>query len=187
MPQISKTLLVALAAGLISAAGAGETMPAAQQTALVQKYCAVCHNDHHVNGGLTLQHFDATRPDPAVAALLVSKLTNGFSPKQVSALERDPGGSAKITGKMQVGAMGAAGLPAPDRATQAALAGALSADAAGYDEWTVTLQAPLLGASIVREVPSPKNAGDTDLYRLTLTCHADTHQAQMVLAWAPGA
>jgi len=92
-----------------------------------------------------------------------------------------------IANKMKVGAMGAAGLPVPDRATQDALVSALSADAAGYTEWTVSLQAPILSASIVREVPSPKNVGDTDLYRLTLTCHADTREAQMVLAWAPGA
>jgi len=187
MPHMLKTLLAVLAAGLLPAAAAGDAMPAAQQTALVQKYCGVCHSDAHENGGLSLEHFDAERPDPGVAAMLVSKLTNGLSPKQVIALQHDPSGAALIAGKMQVGAMGAAGLPVPDRPTQNALVSALSVDAAGYNEWTVRLQAPILTASIVREVPSPKNAGDTDLYRLTVACHADTHEAQMVLAWAPGA
>ncbi len=187
MPRMLKTLLAVLAAGLIPAAASGGAMPAAQETALVQKYCAVCHSDAHMNGGLSLEHFDAAHPDPGVAAMLVSKLTNGLSPKQVAAWEHDPSGAAMIAGKMKVGAMGAAGLPVPDRATQDALVSALSADAAGYSEWTVSLLSPILTASIVREVPSPKSAGNTDIYRLTLTCHADTHEAQMVLAWAPGA
>jgi len=187
MPRVWKALLAMLAGGLIPAAAADDAMPVAQQTALVQKYCAVCHSDAHVNGGLSLEHFDAARPDPGVAAMLISKLTNGLSPKQVIALQHDPAGAAMITSKMKVGAMGAAGLPVPDRATQDALVSALAADAAGYNEWTVSLEAPLLTASIVSEVPSSKVAGDTDLYRLTLTCRADTHQAQMVLAWAPGA
>jgi hypothetical protein len=119
--------------------------------------------------------------------MLVSKLTNGLSPKQVIASQYDPNGAAMIATKMMVGAMGAAGLQVPDRATQDALVSALSAGAAGYTAWTVKMQAPILTASIVREVPSPKNLGDTDLYRLTLTCHADTHESQMVLAWPPGA
>jgi hypothetical protein len=39
-----------------------DAMPVAQQNALVQKYCAVCHTDVHRNGGLSLQHFDAAHP-----------------------------------------------------------------------------------------------------------------------------
>ena len=138
MPHKLKNLLAVLAASLIPAAAAGDAMPASQQTALVQKYCAVCHSDAHRNGGLSLEHFDAAYPDPGVAAMLVSKLTNGLSPKQVTASRHDPNGSATIAAKMKVGAMGAAGLPVPDRATQDALVSALAADAAGYSEWTVT-------------------------------------------------
>jgi hypothetical protein len=186
MQRILNAFLVVLVAGLIPAA-AGDAMPAAQQNALVQKYCAVCHNDAHVNGGLTLEHFDAAHPDPGVAAMLVSKLTNGLSPQQVTAMEHDPAGAATIASKMKVGAMGAAGLPVPDRATQDALVSALSADAAGYSQWTVSRQTPVLTASIVQELPSPKNAGEADLYRLTVTCNADTHESKLVLAWAPAA
>ena len=70
----------ALAVGLtvysvaVPMAVAGEPMPAAQQTALVLKYCAVCHSDAVRNGGLTLQHFDAAQAAPSLAAMLVSKL-----------------------------------------------------------------------------------------------------------------
>ncbi len=136
-------------------------MPVEQQTALVQKYCAVCHTDAQRNGGLSLQHFDAAHPDPGVAAMLVSKL------------------KAK--------AMGAAGLPLPDRATQDALLSALSAKAVGATGWTVNrTQNPAISASIVREVPSTANGGEPDMYRLTLTCRADTHEAGMQLAWSPG-
>lgn len=125
MPRILNALLALLFSGLIPAAAAGDRMPAAQQNALVQKYCAICHNDAHVNGGLSLEHFDAAQPDPGVAAMLVSKLTNGLSPKRVIALEGDPRGADVIASKMQAGAMGAAGLPVPDRATQGAQVRAL--------------------------------------------------------------
>jgi hypothetical protein len=154
-------MAIAAALGSIAASAAVPIMPAEQQNALVQKYCAVCHTDAQRNGGLSLQHFDAAHPDPGVAAMLVSKL------------------KAK--------AMGAAGLPLPDRATQEALLNALSAKAVGASGWTVNrTQSPAISASIVREVPSTANGGEPDMYRLTLTCRADTHEAGMQLAWSPG-
>jgi len=146
---------------VVSIALASSAMPVAQQNALVQKYCAVCHTDARRNGGLSLEHFDAAHPDPGVAAMLASKL------------------KAK--------AMGAAGIPLPDRPTQDALLGALSAEAVGATGWTVNrTQGPAISASIVREVPSTANGGEPDMYRLTLTCRADTHEAGMQLAWSPG-
>ena len=142
------------------AAVANGAMPAAQQNALLQKYCVVCHTDAHMNGGLSLEHFDAAHPDPGVAAMLVSKL------------------------KAQ--AMGAAGIPLPDSTTQRALLSALSAESAGASKWTVNPIPGILTASVVEEVPSTVIAGGTDLYRLTVTCNVNTHQAEMRLAWAPG-
>lgn len=142
------------------------SMPAAQQNALVQKYCAICHTDASRNGGLSLEHFDAAHADPSLAAMLVSKLRGG--------------------------AMGAAGLPLPDRATQDALDQVLSAEAVGAEEWTVTrtqnpkAQAPIVTASILQEAVSTKNAGDPDLFRLTLTCNASTREGEMQVAWSPG-
>ena len=48
---------------------------AAQQNSVVRKYCASCHSDALMYGGLSLEHFDAAHPEPSVAAMLVSKLT----------------------------------------------------------------------------------------------------------------
>jgi hypothetical protein len=197
MQPTSKTYVragMAILSGLIasSLAVAGDTMPVAQQNALVQTYCAVCHNDAHVNGGLSLQHFDAGDADPGVAAMLVSKLTGGLPLEKVNAARTDPAAAAMEASKMKTGAMGAAGIPVPDRMTQNALVSALSAEAAGASEWTVTqtqnpaTQAPMLTASILRETPSPKNTGQADMYRLTLTCDVGTHEDGMQLTWAPG-
>jgi hypothetical protein len=146
-------------AGPPASALASSAMPVAQQNTLVQTYCAVCHNDAHLNGGLSLEHFDAAQPDPGLAAMLVSKLK----------------------GK----AMGAAGIPLPDRATQDALLSALSSEAAGASGWNV-IRTPILTASVVQGALSAANGGEPDLYRLTLTCNADTHEGEMQLAWSPG-
>jgi hypothetical protein len=163
--------MVALAAGLITAsvpvAAASDTMAVAQENALVQKHCAVCHNDAHVNGGLSLEHFDAAHPDPGVAAMMLSKVRDG-------------------------GAMTAAALPLPDSTTLNALVAALSAQAVGASAWnvirTANPTASTLTVSIVREAPMryAGNVGAPDIYRLTLTCQLETHEAEMLLAWSPG-
>jgi hypothetical protein len=135
-------------------------MPAAQENALVQKYCAVCHDDAHRNGGLSLQHFDASHVEPSLAAMMVSKLKSG--------------------------AMGAAGIARPDAATQDAFLDVLTAQSAGANEWVLTrtqdpvTQTALLTASIVLDVPSTP-----ELYRLKLTCRPDTREAEMQLSWSP--
>jgi len=140
-------------------------MPVAQQNALVQKYCAVCHDDVHRNGGLSLQHFDASQVEPSLAAMIVSKLKSG--------------------------AMGAAGLGVPDRPTQDGFYDALMAKSAGADNWRLTRtqdparQARLLVASMVREMSSKANPQNPELYRLKLTCRSDTREAEMQLTWSP--
>ena len=142
-----------------SACRASDLMPVAQQNALVQKYCAVCHTDAARNGGLTLEHFDAAGVDPSLAAMLVSKLRNG--------------------------ALGASGLPVPDKATGGALLLALTAEAAGAHEWTVTAQPGNVTAGIVRDLPGLRSSGEPALYRFTLTCSPETRQGGMQLSWSP--
>jgi hypothetical protein len=156
-----------LAGGLaVPAAVAGDMMPAAQQNELVAKYCASCHDDAKMVGGLTLQRFDAAHVTPSLAAMMASKLKDG--------------------------AMGASGLkPLPDRATENALTSALSTEGAGAGDWAdersqePKTQAPILTVSMVQEVPTA-NPAKPDLYRLKLTCRTDTHEGEMQVAWAPG-
>jgi hypothetical protein len=137
-----------------------EPMPVGQQNALVQKYCAPCHSDPRNNYGLSLKSFDAANLDPTVAAMLAAKLKGG--------------------------AIGASGLPHPDRATQDALLRALTLKAAGAAKWNFSQTASIIAASSVQELPSPRVPGEMDLYRLTITCDADSREARMQLAWAPG-
>ena len=93
--------------------------------------------------------------------------------------------------KERGGAINAAGLPVPDQATRKALIDALAVAATGANEWHVdrrndpATKAPMLTASILRELPSAKNPGEAGLYRLVLACNAATHEGKMQLSWAP--
>jgi hypothetical protein len=169
-----------------------EIMPATQQNAVVQRYCGSCHSDSLMYGGLSVEHFDAAHPDPSLAAMLVSKLTSGRTARDIDAAAHGPDSAATIL-LLARGAMGAAGDGVPDEATQVAFAKALSAEAAGAEEWnsqwsdkSVTQQSRTLTAAMVRELPSTVFAGKTDMYRLILTCRGDTHEGEIKLAWANG-
>src|SRR5262245_24779665 len=157
--------LPAFAYGQGAAVAAGEPMRVARQNALVQKYCAVCHDDIHRNGGLSLQHFDASNVDPSLAAMMVSKL--------------------------KTGAIGAAGLPLPDQATQDAFFNALDAKSRGATDWTLTrtedpsTHASFLTASILRTAPATPANSLGELYRLKLTCRTRPSEGEMQLTWAP--
>jgi cytochrome c5 len=135
-------------------------MPAAEQTALVKEYCAVCHSDAAKNGGLSLEHYDAAKRDPARAAMLLSKLNNG--------------------------AMGAAGRGVPDSTTQQAWIESTRAQAVGATEWFVSRDDGVVSASIVRDV-APRRAGSSDrpLYRFRVSCNPSTRTGEMQLTWSP--
>jgi cytochrome c551/c552 len=158
-------VVTVLAGRFASAAPSAEIMPAARQNALVQKYCAVCHTDAAKNGGLSLEHYDAAQADPALAAMLLSKLRNG--------------------------AMGAAGLGIPDPATREAWTAATAAQAERAKSWTVIrteargTQAAVLTASIVRDVAPRGRDGDAPVYRLTLACNVANQKGDIQLTWSP--
>jgi hypothetical protein len=135
-------------------------MGAGEQNALVKKYCAVCHSDAIKNGGLSLEHYDAAKPDPGLAAMILSKLNNG--------------------------AMGAAGNGVPHKAAQQAWLDSTTEQAAGAEEWFVTREHNSVSASIVRQVP-PRKADSTNapLYRVLIACNASTGVGEMQLTWSP--
>jgi hypothetical protein len=135
-------------------------MPAAEQNALVKKYCEVCHTDAANNGGLSLEHYDAARRDPTLAIMILSKLRGG--------------------------AMGAAGNGVPDTAAQDAWLESTMEQAAGAGEWFVSHRGEVVAASIVREVP-PREPGITNapLYRVKLSCNPATGAGDIQLTWSP--
>lgn len=135
------------------------TISPQRQTALVMKYCAVCHSDAARNGGLSLQHYDAGKRDPALAAMLLSKL--------------------------QGGAMGAAGLGVPEKETQEAWIAATTAQAEGARNWTVIRNESRVTASIVRDVDPRRSGMAAPVYRLTLACDTASHQGEMQMTWSP--
>ena len=136
------------------------TMPAAEQNALVMKYCAVCHTDAIMNRGLSLQRYDAARRDPGLAAMILSKLNSG--------------------------AMGAAGNGVPDKVAQQAWLDSTREQAPGAREWFVSREDGRVSAGIVREVP-PRKSGSTDfpVYRLTMVCSPSIGVGEMQLTWSP--
>jgi mono/diheme cytochrome c family protein len=170
MTGLARILMTASAAAvpavlLATCVAAAEGIPPARQNALVQKYCAVCHTDRANNGGLSLEHYDAARVDPPLAAMLLSKLRNG--------------------------AMGAAGLGIPDPQTREAWVAATVAQAAGAENWTViraerpASNGSILSASLVREVQPRKASKDAPLYRLSMTCDETSRQGEIQLTWSP--
>lgn len=135
-------------------------MPVAEQNALVTKYCAVCHTDTSMSGGLSLQHYDAGKRDPGLAAIMLSKLNNG--------------------------AMGAAGNGVPDKVAQQAWLDSTREQATGAREWFVSREDGVVSAGIVREVPPRKPAStDVPVYRLRMVCSPSMGVGGMQLTWSP--
>jgi len=182
---------VVVAGSLTVSAPAAEVMPTAQQNALVRKYCAVCHTDAANNGGLSLEHFDAAHAAPSLTAVLLSKLTGGVSLATVREAPSNAGAAALVDKKMKSGAMGAAGIPIPDKATIDALIQALAMESNDATGWTVqhtngaAAKTPLIMASILREEPSAKSAGEARVYRLIVSCNVETQEGSMQVAWSP--
>ena len=170
----------------VSVAGAVELMPTTQQNALVQKYCAVCHTDAAMNGGLSLEHFDAANAAPSLTAMLVSKLSGGVAAATILEVDTNPTAAALVDRKMKSGAIGAAGIPRPDKATMDAWIRAFAVRSAGAAEWAIEhTQATEWTASILREMPSATNPSEVESYRLIAACNTATQKGAMQLAWSP--
>lgn len=184
-------VIFAVAAGWL--ASAADIMPVAQQNALVQKYCSVCHTDAARNGGLSLEHFDAAEASPSLKAMLLSKLSGGVSLDMVRKAGSDPNATALVDGKMKSGAIGAAGIAQPDKATIDAWIHAFAVDSKGATEWTVrrskeeARKARRVTASILQEAPLTPDAGEAQVYHLILSCQPATQEGSIQLAWSPAA
>jgi hypothetical protein len=113
-----------------------------------------------MNGGLSLEHYDAAKRDPTLAEMILSKLNNG--------------------------AMGAAGNGVPDKAAQQAWLESTREQSAGAMEWFVSREDGSVSASIVREVP-PRKPGSTEIpvYRVRVVCKSSTGDGAMQLTWSP--
>ena len=162
-----------------------ETMAPERQNDLIRKYCAVCHTDKAMNGGLSLEHFDAARTAPSLAAMLLSKLTGGVSLQTTTEAGSSASAAALVDRKMKSGAMGAAGIPIPDKTVIDSLIASLAAESAGAEAWTVEPGNARLTASILREVPMTKDASEARSYRLIVSCDAAAREGFMQLAWSP--
>lgn len=145
---------------------AADAMPVEQQNTLVQKHCTVCHKGANPGGGLSLESFDAARPDPSVIGMMLVKINAD-------------------------GAMSAAGVPRPDPATMDAFIGALSAAAArtssGDGVWSVTLEEePKRGHDLVTARMTQEIVGTprtpAAVYELTLACSGASKRGEMKLA-----
>lgn len=135
-------------------------MPPAEQNALVKQYCAVCHTDAVMNGGLSLQHYDAAKRDPSLAAMILSKLN--------------------------AGAMGAAGRGVPSQAAQEAWVASTKEQAVGAKEWFVSREDGVVSASIAREVaPRRPDVTDSPVYRVKIDCNTSLGVGEMRLTWSP--
>jgi uncharacterized protein len=174
---------------LATSALAADAMSVEQQNSLVQKHCAVCHNDRTNNGGLTLQRFSAADVAPSLAAMMLSKLTSGLPLATVAQAPSDRVAQAKVSQRLMSGAMMAAGIALPDMPTMRALTAALAAKASGATAWDVSrVDDPIAKtsrttASILREVARKDDVAES--YRLVLTCEARSREGHMQLAWSP--
>ncbi|MGE0392222.1 MAG: hypothetical protein AB7I25_00460 [Vicinamibacterales bacterium] len=179
-----------LAASLaVAAAASAEPLPVAQQNAVVEKHCAVCHTDRTPNGGLSLQGFDAASVTPGLAAMMLSKLTSGLPLAAIAKAATDETARGHLTKRIYGGAIMAAGIAPPEPGVSLALTAALAERAAGATSWHLSQVGGATTAprhttvSIVREVP--READVVESYRLLLTCDGATGRGQMQVAWSP--
>jgi hypothetical protein len=170
--------------------GRGESIPVAEQNALVQRHCAVCHTDAARNGGLSLQRFDAANAPPSLVAMMVSKVTTGLALSTVQAAPADAKAAELVTKRVVGGAMFAAGIQVPIP-TIASFATSLATLAVDPGKWHVSRAQDPAATGVVtmlsalRELPSLREGDVAPSYRLVLTCNETTREGEMQVAWSP--
>ncbi|MEQ1898596.1 MAG: hypothetical protein ABL971_14550 [Vicinamibacterales bacterium] len=186
----SAGLLLGMAVVVATPVGVmAEPLSVAQQNAVVQKHCAVCHTDRTLNGGLSLQGFDAATVTPSLAAMMLSKLTSGLPLASVAKAASDEAARTQLTKRVYGGAIMAAGLAPPELGVTLGLAAALAERAAPSGSWHLSYSAGTAAkarqatVSIVREVP--RQADVVESYRLLLSCDEASRRGQLQVAWSP--
>jgi hypothetical protein len=154
-------LLCVVAAPFIFAA---DLIPAAQQNALVERYCAECHSYSVKKGGLSLRNYDAAHPDFALSAMIAAKLK-----------------SAHIA---------AEGVAEPDKTTTEAWIAVTELKSQHADGWSTYvigggIDTPVYHASILRDGAPSKSSAVRPVYRLSLSCDTGNLKGEIQLAWSP--
>jgi len=162
-----------------------------EQNVMMEKYCVICHLDTAMNGGLSLEHFDAATVSPPLAAILVSKFTTGVPLEDVMKPELDSQTVAEIEFGKRVGApsvMGIAGLPLPTDGEINGFIMAMARRSNDAEHWHIAVDEEEISADIVRvtTIPVREDQGDRDItYRLVLTCDTSNGEGEILLTWSP--
>lgn len=162
-----------------------------EQNAMMEKYCIICHLDTAMNGGLSLEHFDAATVSPPLASILVSKFTTGVPLEDIMKSELD----SQIVEEIELGkrfgapsVMGIAGLPLPTEGEINGFIMAMAQRTSDPERWHIVEDGEEVRADIVRVTSYPvrEDQGERDVtYRLVLTCDAVSGDGEILLTWSP--
>lgn len=161
----------------------------AEQNEMMRNFCVMCHLDSSMNGGLSLEHFDAATVSPPLAAMLANKFTTGVPLNEILQPTKDASVLSKLEAGKRAGApsvMGVAGLPLPSDDEINGFIMAMAEKAEGFEQWHIKQEGDLITADVIRLTPVPQEAGRRDInYRLKVTCNIDSNEGEILLSWSP--
>ncbi len=162
----------------------------AEQNEMMEKYCVICHLDTQMNGGLSLEQFDAATVSPPLAAILASKFTTGVPLEKLLRPELDAETIREIELGKRFGApsvMEIAGLPLPSEAEINGFIMAMAQRSTGIERWHVNDEGGSLSGDVarVRSYPVRDDQAARDVtFRLVVNCESEG-SGQIVLTWSP--
>lgn len=125
---------------------------------MMENYCVICHLDTAINGGLSLEHFDAATVSPALATILVSKFTTGVPLEDILKPELD----SQIVEEIELGkrfgapsVMDIAGLPLPTDGEINGFIMAMAQHTSDDESWHIMEDGEKISADIVRVTSFP--------------------------------
>lgn len=164
-------------------------IPTDQQSEMMAKYCVICHMDEVNNGGLSLEHFDASLVSPALAAILVSKFTTGVPLSEILKPEMTLATVQAIEEGKKQGApsvMGLAGLPLPTEGEVNGFILAMASRTQRANQWHVSRDGDVINADIALVTPLPERwQGRELIYRLALSCDVTSGEGSNIISWSP--